>query len=104
MKKIILISIASVISINSIKLNTSWRVGPDEDLDLDEGTRLSFGKYLMKYHRNFKSQEEFKMRAKLYKEHHEEIERFNREEAEEAGFTMEDNQFTDLTDEEFEHY
>ena len=44
------------------------------------------------------------MRAKLYKEHHEEIERFNREEAEEAGFTMEDNQFTDLTDEELEHY
>lgn len=91
MKLLALISITTLFTAEAIKLTTSWKVGPDDDKDLDEGTRLSFGNYVVKYHRNFKDADEYRMRAMIYKKHKDEIDKFNKEEAPSAGFVMEEN-------------
>lgn len=87
MKNIIFISLAiTLLTINALKLTKKI---PDDELDAD--TRDQYTAFLGKYKRNFKDNVEFKMRAKLHKKNKDMIEKFNKEESEAAGYTMEIN-------------
>ena len=97
MKNIILISLAAtLLTSTAIKLTQK----PKDD-ELDPETRDAYTGFLAKFHRNFKDHDEFKMRAKVFKKNKDMIDKFNKEESESAGYRMAENQFADLTDEEF---
>ena len=97
MKNIILISLAAtLLTSNGIKLTQK----PKDD-ELDPETREAYTAFLSKFHRNLKDHDEFKMRAKVFKKNKDKIDKFNKEESQSAGYTMGENQFADLTDEEF---
>ena len=75
------------LSINAIKLTKNQL--PDDDLGAE--VRDAYTSFLGKYQRNFKDNTEFKMRAKLHKKNKDMIEKFNKEESQSAGYTMEIN-------------
>ena len=100
MKNILFISIAAtLLTTTAIKVSQKHK-----DDDLDPETRDLYTGFLAKFHRNVKDHDEFKMRAKLFKKNKDMIDKFNKEESESAGYTMEENQFADLTDEEFSKF
>ena len=87
MKNIIFISLAiTLLTINALKLTKKI---PDDELDAE--ARDSYTAFLGKYQRNFKDNTEFKMRAKLHKKNKDMIDKFNKEESQSAGYTMEIN-------------
>ena len=106
MQKLIVVSVASLFFADALKLNSadSQRLGPDVDSLLSAETKQQFGRYLSKFPRSFKNTDEYVERAKLYKKHKDEIDRFNKEDAKTEGYIKGENQFTAMTDEEYDKF
>ena len=91
MRKLIVVSFAALTITDAIKLHSHESQGSGNLQGIDSETLRQFGNYLGKFPQNFKNQEEYALRARLYKKNKDEIDRFNREEAPKLGWLKGEN-------------
>ena len=89
MRKLIVVSIAALVFTNAVKIHGTRGVGPNDEID-DE-TKKEFGRFLGKYPQSFKNIEDYNLRATIYKNNKDEIDRFNREDAQRLGWEKGEN-------------